>query len=49
MIVICDFNTTGNDVIIYVKLGRMERASKVVGKTGKDILKITSRINLVTG
>ena len=48
-IVICDFNSAGNDVIIYVKHGRMYRATKVIGKKGKEKLKIISRINLVTG
>jgi hypothetical protein len=48
-IVICDFNTDNRDVIIYVKHGRLYRATKVIDKKKKEKLKIVSRINLVTG
>lgn len=48
-IVICDFNTDSSDVIIYVKHGRLYRATKVLDKKKKEKLKIVSRINLVTG
>lgn len=48
-ITICDFNSSSNDIIIYVKHGRMYRATTVQGKKGKEKLNIISRINLVTG
>lgn len=48
-IVICDFNTDNRDVIIYVKHGRLYRATKVLDKKKKEKLKIVSRINLITG
>ena len=48
-IVICDFNTDARDVIIYVKHGRLYRATKVLDKKKREKLKIVSRINLVSG